>query len=103
MIHIGINGPDKEVLINGGYIAKRYNIITTKHWIHVVYEKTNDMLNTPFSTITFINGELYGRLGTRNDIPRLDQTYKAETILKRAFPFLKDNTTNDMAEIETFE
>ena len=103
MIYPGINGTNQDIVIADNYIAKRYNIITTKTWVHCVYEKTNDILNTPFGTITYIKGELYGRLGTRSDTPRLEQIYKTETILKSAFPFLKDNKIDDMAEIAIVE
>lgn len=110
---------DETRTLDGGYIVKRYQIIGTDTHVHGVWERMGGMGS--HSTITTVNGEWYGRIGTRrlpawmDALPAMSaersrivgewhdaQYAQAYEMILAAFPELIP-TRKSMGEIETFE
>jgi hypothetical protein len=102
--------------LDGGYIVQRYKILGTDIHVHAVWERYSN-----HSTMTTINGEWYGRIGTRRlpafmeALPAMSdersrivgewhdaQYAQAYEMILRAFPELIP-TRQSMGEIETYE
>ena len=83
------------------YIVKRVNIVTTNFYTYAVYEKTTGTFITGFehSTIMRIDGNHYGRMGTRNYTQ--EEYDKAYNIIERAFPEAKKGV-KDMGGISVY-
>jgi hypothetical protein len=56
---------NQTIFIEPKYMVKLFNIISTDLWVVEAWEKVEgSMIGCGFSTITFVDGQLWGRIGT---------------------------------------